>query len=169
LLGLLILTFAFLRLLLASRFGHTAASKQRAAHVARFKIRPLTSSPRSRSPARSPIAGYRCGAFDSSIEMLSRHQSANVADGQPGGAGNLFGAIGRVRVRPAAGLFSALTKHWLLLSGGFDRRGHAAARVGSRVGQLAGAAGKDATCLKRSSPRASDAAVSAGRDEVSSS
>jgi branched-chain amino acid transport system permease protein len=69
------------------------------------------------------VAGYFAAVQFGFInpEMLSWHQSANVLLMVIlGGLGNLFGAIvGAFAFVLLQDLFSSLTKHWLLLMGGF--------------------------------------------------
>ena len=125
-LGLLILTFAFLRLLLASRFGHAL----RGIRSNEQRMRALGFNTYAYKLAAFTIAGAIAGAagYFAAVqfgfvnpEMLSWHQSANVLLMVIlGGAGNLFGAIvGAFAFVLLQDLFSALTKHWLLLMGGF--------------------------------------------------
>jgi branched-chain amino acid transport system permease protein len=125
-LGLLTLIFAFLRLLLASRFGHAL----RGIRSNEQRMRALGFNTYAYKLAAFTIAGAIAGAagYFAAVqfgfvnpEMLSWHQSANVLLMVIlGGAGNLFGAVvGAFTFVLLQDLFSSLTKHWLLLMGGF--------------------------------------------------
>ena len=125
-LALLVLIFGFLRLLLASRFGHAL----RGIKSNEQRMRALGFNTYAYKLAAFTIAGAIAGAagYFAAVqfgfvnpEMLSWHQSANVLLMVIlGGAGNLFGAIvGAFAFVLLQDLFSSLTKHWLLLMGGF--------------------------------------------------
>ena len=125
-LGLLLLTFAFLRMLLASRFGRALSgirSNEQRMRALGFNTYAYKLAAFTIAGAIAGIAGYFAAAQFGFInpEMLSWHQSANVLLMVIlGGLGNLFGAIvGAFTFVLLQDLFSSLTKHWLLLMGGF--------------------------------------------------
>ncbi|HEV8553835.1 MAG TPA: branched-chain amino acid ABC transporter permease [Casimicrobiaceae bacterium] len=125
-LGLLLLTFAFLRLLLASRFGRALSgirSNEQRMRALGFNTYAYKLAAFTIAGAIAGIAGYFAAVQFGFInpEMLSWHQSANVLLMVIlGGLGNLFGAIvGAFAFVLLQDLFSSLTKHWLLLMGGF--------------------------------------------------
>lgn len=125
-LGLLLLTFAFLRLLLASRFGRALSgirSNEQRMRALGFNTYAYKLAAFTIAGAIAGVAGYFAAVQFGFInpEMLSWHQSANVLLMVIlGGLGNLFGAIvGAFAFVLLQDLFSSLTKHWLLLMGGF--------------------------------------------------
>jgi branched-chain amino acid transport system permease protein len=125
-LGLLLLTFAFLRMLLASRFGHALRgirSNEQRMRALGFNTYAYKLAAFTIAGAIAGVAGYFAAVQFGFInpEMLSWHQSANVLLMVIlGGLGNLFGAIvGAFAFVLLQDLFSSLTKHWLLLMGGF--------------------------------------------------
>jgi branched-chain amino acid transport system permease protein len=123
---LLLLTFLFLRMLLASRFGRALrgirSNEQRMRALGyntyAYKLAIFTIS-----GAIGGLAGYFAAVQFGFVnpEMLSWHQSANVLLMVIlGGMGNLIGAVvGAFALVLAQDLFSSLTKHWLLLMGAF--------------------------------------------------
>lgn len=125
-LALLALTFAFLRMLLASRFGRTLhgirVNEQRLRALGfntyRYKLSAFTIA-----GAIAGVAGYFAAVQFGYVnpEMLAWHQSANVLLMVIlGGVGNLFGAIvGAFAWVLLQDLLSSLTRHWLLPMGGF--------------------------------------------------
>jgi branched-chain amino acid transport system permease protein len=125
-LGLLLLTFAFLRLLLASRFGHALRgirSNEQRMRALGFNTYAYKLAAFTIAGAIAGVAGYFAAVQFGFVnpEMLSWHQSANVLLMVIlGGLGNLFGAIvGAFAFVLLQDVFSSLTKHWLLLMGGF--------------------------------------------------
>ena len=123
---LLLLTFAFLRLLLASRFGRALSgirSNEQRMRALGFNTYAYKLAAFTIAGAIAGVAGYFAAVQFGFInpEMLSWHQSANVLLMVIlGGLGNLFGAIvGAFAFVLLQDLFSSLTKHWLLLMGGF--------------------------------------------------
>ncbi len=125
-LGLLLLTFAFLRLLLASRFGRALAgirSNEQRMRALGFNTYAYKLAAFVLAGAIAGVAGYFAAIQFGFVnpEMLSWHQSANVLLMVIlGGLGNLFGAIvGAFTFVLLQDLFSSMTKHWLLLMGGF--------------------------------------------------
>jgi branched-chain amino acid transport system permease protein len=123
---LLVLTFAFLRLLLASRFGHALRgikSNERRMRALGFNTYAYKLAAFTIAGAIAGLAGYFAAVQFGFVnpEMLSWHQSANVLLMVIlGGMGNLVGAIiGAFALVLAQDLFSTVTKHWLLLMGGF--------------------------------------------------
>ena len=125
-LGLLLLTFAFLRLVLASRFGHALAgirSNEQRMRALGFNTYAYKLAAFTLAGAIAGLAGYFAAVqFGfANPEMLSWHQSANVLLMVIlGGLGNLVGAIvGAFAFILLQDLFSSLTKHWLLFMGGF--------------------------------------------------
>jgi branched-chain amino acid transport system permease protein len=125
-LALLLLTFAFLRLLLASRFGRALSgirSNEQRMRALGFNTYAYKLAAFTIAGAIAGVAGYFAAVQFGFVnpEMLSWHQSANVLLMVIlGGLGNLFGAIvGAFAFVLLQDVFSALTKHWLLLMGGF--------------------------------------------------
>ncbi len=125
-LGLLLLTLAFLRLLLASRFGHALRgirSNEQRMRALGFNTYAYKLAAFTIAGAIAGVAGYFAAVQFGFVnpEMLSWHQSANVLLMVIlGGLGNLFGAIvGAFAFVLLQDLFSSLTKHWLLFMGGF--------------------------------------------------
>ena len=125
-LGLLLITFAFLRLLLASRFGRALSgirSNEQCMRALGFNTYAYKLAAFTIAGAIAGVAGYFAAVQFGFInpEMLSWHQSANVLLMVIlGGLGNLFGAIvGAFAFVLLQDVFSSLTKHWLLLMGGF--------------------------------------------------
>ena len=123
---LLLLTFAFLRLLLASRFGRALAgirSNEQRMRALGFNTYAYKLAAFTIAGAIAGVAGYFAAVQFGFVnpEMLSWHQSANVLLMVIlGGLGNLFGAIvGAFAFVLLQDLFSSLTKHWLLFMGGF--------------------------------------------------
>ena len=125
-LALLVLTFGFLRLLLASRFGHALRgirSNEQRMRALGFNTYVYKLAAFTIAGAIAGLAGYFAAVQFGFVnpEMASWHQSANVLLMVIlGGVGNLFGAIvGAFALVLAQDFFSSLTKHWLLLMGGF--------------------------------------------------
>jgi branched-chain amino acid transport system permease protein len=123
---LLLLVFAFLRALLASRFGHALSgirSNEQRMRALGFNTYAYKLAAFTLAGAIAGLAGYFAAVQFGVVnpEMLSWHQSANVLLMVIlGGVGNLFGAIvGAFAFILLEDLFSSLTKHWLLLMGGF--------------------------------------------------
>jgi branched-chain amino acid transport system permease protein len=123
---LLAACFVFLRLLLASRFGRALAgirSNEQRMRALGFNTYAYKLAGFTLAGAIAGLAGYFAAVQFGFVnpEMLSWHQSANVLLMVIlGGAGNLFGAIvGAFAFILLEDAFSALTKHWLLLMGGF--------------------------------------------------
>ena len=125
-LALLVLTFALLRLLLASRFGHAL----RGIRSNEQRMRALGFNTYAYKLAAFTVAGAIAGAagYFAAVqfgvvnpEMASWHQSANVLLMVIlGGVGNLLGAVvGAFALVLAQDFFSSLTKHWLLPMGAF--------------------------------------------------
>ena len=125
-LALLVLTFAVLRLLLASRFGHALRgirSNEQRMRALGFNTYAYKLAAFTIAGAIAGLAGYFAAVQFGFVnpEMVSWHQSANVLLMVIlGGLGNLFGAIvGAFALVLAQDFFSSLTKHWLVLMGGF--------------------------------------------------
>ena len=125
-LALLALTFAFLRMLLASRFGRALRgirSNEQRMRALGFNTYAYKLAAFTIAGAIAGLAGYFAAVQFGFVnpEMLSWHQSANVLLMVIlGGMGNLVGAvIGAFALVLAQDLFSSLTKHWLLLMGAF--------------------------------------------------
>ena len=125
-LALLALTFLFLRMLLASRFGHALRgikSNEQRMRALGFNTYAYKLAAFTIAGAIAGLAGYFAAVQFGFVnpEMLSWHQSANVLLMVIlGGMGNLAGAVvGAFALVLAQDLFSSLTKHWLLLMGGF--------------------------------------------------
>jgi branched-chain amino acid transport system permease protein len=123
---LLAASFGFLRLLLASRFGRALAgirSNEQRMRALGFNTYVYKLAAFTLAGALAGLAGYFAAVQFGFVnpEMLSWHQSANVLLMVIlGGAGNLFGAIvGAFAFILLEDAFSLLTKHWLLLMGGF--------------------------------------------------
>lgn len=125
-LGLLLLTYVFLRLLLASRFGRALSGIR----VNEQRMRALGFNTYAYKLAAFTIAGAIAGAagYFAAVqfgfvnpEMLAWHQSANVLLMVIlGGLGNLVGAIvGAFAFVLLQDLLSSLTRHWLLPMGAF--------------------------------------------------
>jgi branched-chain amino acid transport system permease protein len=125
-LALLVLSFLFLRMLLASRFGHALRgikSNEQRMRALGFNTYAYKLAAFTIAGAIAGLAGYFAAVQFGFVnpEMLSWHQSANVLLMVIlGGMGNLAGAVvGAFALVLAQDLFSSLTKHWLLLMGGF--------------------------------------------------
>jgi branched-chain amino acid transport system permease protein len=125
-LAILLLVFALLRVVLASRFGHALAgirSNEQRMRALGFNTYVYKLAAFTLAGALAGLAGYFAAVQFGFVnpEMLSWHQSANVLLMVIlGGAGNLFGAIvGAFAFILLEDAFSMLTKHWLLLMGGF--------------------------------------------------
>jgi branched-chain amino acid transport system permease protein len=125
-LALLVLTFALLRLLLASRFGHALRgirSNEQRMRALGFNTYAYKLAAFTVAGAIAGMAGYFAAVQFGVVnpEMASWHQSANVLLMVIlGGVGNLFGAVvGAFALVLAQDLFSSLTKHWLLPMGAF--------------------------------------------------
>jgi branched-chain amino acid transport system permease protein len=125
-LGLLLLTFAFLRMLLASRFGRALSgirSNEQRMRALGFNTYAYKLAAFTLAGAIAGVAGYFAAVQFGFVnpEMLGWHQSANVLLMIIlGGLGNLSGAIvGAFTFVLLQDVFSSLTKHWLLLMGGF--------------------------------------------------
>ena len=125
-LALLVVVFAFLRLLLASRFGHALAgirSNEQRMRALGFNTYAYKLAAFAMAGALAGLAGYFAAVQFGFVnpEMLSWHQSANVLLMVIlGGSGAEFGAIiGAFAFILLEDAFSAATKHWLLLMGGF--------------------------------------------------
>jgi branched-chain amino acid transport system permease protein len=123
---LLVLVFAFLRVLLASRFGHALSgirSNEQRMRALGFNTYAYKLAAFTLAGAIAGLAGYFAAVQFGFVnpEMLSWHQSANVLLMVIlGGLGNLFGAVvGAFAFILLQDFFSSLTKHWLLLMGGF--------------------------------------------------
>ena len=123
---LLLLVFAFLRMLLASRFGRALSgirSNEQRMRALGFNTYAYKLGAFTIAGAIAGVAGYFAAIQFGFVnpEMLSWHQSANVLLMVIlGGLGNLFGAIvGAFAFVLLQDVFSSLTKHWLLLMGGF--------------------------------------------------
>jgi len=125
-LALLLLSFGFLRLLLASRFGHALKgirSNEQRMRAVGFNTYAYKLAAFTLAGALAGVAGY-FGAVQFGFvnpEILSWHQSGNaLLMVILGGMGNLAGAIiGAFSFVLLQDLFSSLTKHWQLLMGGF--------------------------------------------------
>jgi branched-chain amino acid transport system permease protein len=125
-LALLVLVFGFLRMLLDSRFGHALRgirSNEQRMRALGFNTYGYKLAAFTIAGAIAGLAGYFAAVQFGFVnpEMLSWHQSANVLLMVIlGGMGNLFGAVvGAFAFVLLQDLFSSLTKHWLLLMGGF--------------------------------------------------
>ena len=125
-LALLVVSFLFLRMLLASRFGHALRgikSNEQRMRALGFNTYAYKLAAFTIAGAIAGLAGYFAAVQFGFVnpEMLSWHQSANVLLMVIlGGMGNLAGAVvGAFALVLAQDLFSSLTKHWLLLMGGF--------------------------------------------------
>ena len=125
-LALLALTFLFLRMLLASRFGRALRgikSNEQRMRALGFNTYAYKLAAFTIAGAIAGLAGYFAAVQFGFVnpEMLSWHQSANVLLMVIlGGMGNVVGAVvGAFALVLAQDLFSSLTKHWLLLMGGF--------------------------------------------------
>jgi branched-chain amino acid transport system permease protein len=125
-LALLALTFLFLQMLLASRFGRALRgikSNEQRMRALGFNTYAYKLAAFTIAGAIAGLAGYFAAVQFGFVnpEMLSWHQSANVLLMVIlGGMGNLAGAVvGAFALVLAQDLFSSLTKHWLLLMGGF--------------------------------------------------
>jgi branched-chain amino acid transport system permease protein len=125
-LGLLLLTFSFLQMLLASRFGRALSgirSNEQRMRALGFNTYAYKLAAFTIAGAIAGLAGYFAAVQFGFVnpEMLGWHQSANVLLMVIlGGLGNLFGAIvGAFAFVLLQDVFSSLTKHWLLLMGGF--------------------------------------------------
>jgi branched-chain amino acid transport system permease protein len=123
---LLGLVFGFLRLLLASRFGHALAgirSNEQRMRALGFNTYAYKLAAFSLAGAIAGLAGYFAAVQFGFVnpEMLSWHQSANaLLMVILGGSGTPFGAIvGAVAFIVLEDVFSLATKHWLLLMGCF--------------------------------------------------
>ena len=123
---LLVLTFVFLRMLLASRFGRALRgikSNERRMRALGFNTYAYKLAAFTIAGAIAGLAGYFAAVQFGFVnpEMLSWHQSANVLLMVIlGGMGNLVGAmIGAFALVLAQDFFSSLTKHWPLLMGAF--------------------------------------------------
>ena len=123
---LLALTFLFLRMLLASRFGHALRgirSNEQRMRALGFNTYAYKLAAFTIAGAIAGLAGYFAAVQFGFVnpEMLSWHQSANVLLMVIlGGMGELVGGIvGAFALVLAQDLFSSLTKHWLLLMGAF--------------------------------------------------
>jgi len=123
---LLVVIFAFLRMLLDSRFGHALRgirSNEQRMRALGFNTYGYKLAAFTLAGAIAGLAGYFAAVQFGFVnpEMLSWHQSANVLLMVIlGGMGNLFGAVvGAFAFVLLQDLFSSLTKHWLLLMGGF--------------------------------------------------
>ena len=123
---LLVVSFLFLRMLLASRFGHALRgirSNEQRMRALGFNTYAYKLAAFTIAGAIAGLAGYFAAVQFGFVnpEMLSWHQSANVLLMVIlGGMGNLAGAVvGAFALVLAQDLFSSLTKHWLLLMGGF--------------------------------------------------
>jgi branched-chain amino acid transport system permease protein len=123
---LLAATFALLQLLLASRFGHALRgirSNEQRMRALGFNTYAYKLAAFTIAGAIAGLAGYFSAVQFGFVnpEMVSWHQSANVLLMVIlGGMGNLFGAIvGAFALVLTQDVFSSLTKHWLLLMGGF--------------------------------------------------
>jgi branched-chain amino acid transport system permease protein len=122
----LVLIFAFLRMLLASRFGHALRgirSNEQRMRALGFNTYGYKLAAFTIAGGIAGLAGYFAAVQFGFVnpEMLSWHQSANVLLMVIlGGMGNLFGAVvGAFAFVLLQDLFSSLTKHWLLLMGAF--------------------------------------------------
>ncbi|HUH95270.1 MAG TPA: branched-chain amino acid ABC transporter permease [Casimicrobiaceae bacterium] len=125
-LALLVLVFVFLRMLLASRFGHALRgirSNEQRMRALGFNTYCYKLAAFTIAGAIAGLAGYFAAVQFGFVnpEMLAWHQSANVLLMVIlGGMGNLGGAIvGAFAFVLLQDLFSSLTKHWPLLMGGF--------------------------------------------------
>jgi branched-chain amino acid transport system permease protein len=125
-LALLVLIFVFLRVLLASRFGHALSgirSNEQRMRALGFNTYAYKLAAFTLAGAIAGLAGYFAAVQFGFVnpDMLSWQQSANVLLMVIlGGLGNFVGAIvGAFAFILLQDLFSSLTKHWLLLMGGF--------------------------------------------------
>jgi branched-chain amino acid transport system permease protein len=123
---ILLLVFGFLRLLLASRFGHALSgirSNEQRMRALGFNTYAYKLAAFTLAGAIAGVAGYFAAVQFGFVnpEMLSWQQSANVLLMVIlGGLGNFFGAIvGAFAFILLEDFFSSFTKHWLLLMGGF--------------------------------------------------
>jgi branched-chain amino acid transport system permease protein len=125
-LAILLAVFAFLRLLLASRFGHALAgirSNEQRMRALGYNTYAYKLAAFTLAGALAAVPGYFAAVQFGFVnpEMLSWHQSANVLLMVIlGGSGTRFGAIvGAFAFILLEDAFSMATKHWLLLMGGF--------------------------------------------------
>jgi branched-chain amino acid transport system permease protein len=123
---MLVATFVFLRILLASRFGHALRgirSNEQRMRALGFNTYAYKLAAFAIAGALAGLAGYFAAVQFGFVnpELLAWHQSANVLLMVIlGGLGNLFGAVvGAFAFMLMREIFEALTKHWLLLMGGF--------------------------------------------------
>jgi branched-chain amino acid transport system permease protein len=125
-LAILILIFAFLRVLRASRFGHALAgirSNEQRMRALGYNTYAYKLAAFTLAGAIAAVPGYFAAVQFGFVnpEMLSWHQSANVLLMVIlGGSGTRFGPIvGAFAFILLEDAFSMATKHWLLLMGGF--------------------------------------------------
>jgi len=125
-LALLVLVLAFLRLLLASRFGRALAgirSNEQRMRALGFNTYAYKLAAFVLAGAIAGLAGYFAAIQFGFVnpEMLSWHQSANVLLMVIlGGSGTpLGGIVGAFAFIVLEDIFSLATKHWLLLMGAF--------------------------------------------------
>jgi len=125
-LAILVVAFAFLRVLLASRFGHALSgirSNEQRMRALGFDTYAYKLAAFAIAGALAGVAGYFAAIQFGFVnpEMLSWHESANVLLMVIlGGSGTAFGAIvGAFAFILLEDAFSLATRHWLLLMGGF--------------------------------------------------
>jgi branched-chain amino acid transport system permease protein len=125
-LALLVAIFVLLRVLLASRFGHALQgirSNEQRMRALGFNTYAYKLAAFAIAGAIAGLAGYFAAIQFGFVnpEMLAWHQSANVLLMVIlGGMGNLVGAIvGAFAFVLLQDGFESLTRHWLLLMGGF--------------------------------------------------
>jgi branched-chain amino acid transport system permease protein len=123
---LLIAVFFFLRIVLASRFGHALKgirSNEQRMRAVGYNTYAYKLAAFVLAGALAGLAGYFAAVQFGFVnpEILSWHQSGNaLLMVILGGMGNLYGAIiGAFSFVLLQDLFSSLTKHWQLLLGGF--------------------------------------------------
>lgn len=125
-LALVVAAYAFLRMLLVSRFGHALKgirSNEQRMRAAGFNTYAYKLAAFTIAGALAGVAGYFAAVQFGFVnpEILSWHQSGNaLLMVILGGMGNLAGAIlGAFSFVLLQDFFSSLTKHWQLLLGGF--------------------------------------------------
>jgi len=125
-LAILLVVFAFLRMLLASRFGHALAgirSNEQRMRALGYNTYAYKLAAFTLAGALAGVPGYFAAVQFGFVnpELLSWHQSANVLLMVIlGGSGTRFGPIvGAFAFILLEDAFSMTTKHWLLLMGAF--------------------------------------------------
>jgi branched-chain amino acid transport system permease protein len=125
-LAVLLVSFALIRVLRASRFGHALAgirSNEQRMRALGYNTYAYKLAAFTLGGALAAVPGYFAAVQFGFVnpEMLSWHQSANVLLMVIlGGSGTRFGPIvGAFAFILLEDAFSMATKHWLLLMGGF--------------------------------------------------